>query len=204
MANQSAGIQINEQQMQGVQALLRDIRNGAEKAMITAINKTATTTKVQIKKRVGEYLNLKAARIDEDLTIDKATSGNISGKVRAKGEPIGLINFAGSQLKAGVKVKVLRAGSQKLIKHAFRSTKSGKEHLFWRKWTGTRKPVKTNFKYGRLPKKFRLPMERLSGPRIEDILAKPEIIDPIQDEAGDLLANNLDAAVVEILRRAAL
>lgn len=185
----SARIEINDSDVAQVKRLLADIKNGAKKALVTAINKTVTTTKVQVKKKLGQQINLKASRINEDLSISKANYTDISGSVSAKGEPVGLINFAGKQLKAGTKVKVYKAGTAKMLKHAFKATTKGKEHLWWR----------SSGSDGRLV--GRLPVERLTGPRIEDVLAKPEIIEPIQKEAGDLLAKNIDNAVVDILRR---
>lgn len=197
----SIGIQINQQQLQSVQALLRDIQNGAEKAMKLAINKTLQTTKVQIAKKLGEKINLPAARIKQDIQPDKATTSNLTGSIRVSGTPIGLINFAGSQLKQGVKVKVYKDGQSKLIKHAFKATKSRKEHLWWRKWSGIRTTVKPNIKYGCFPKKFRLPVKRLTSIRIEDVLAKPEILTPIETDAAALFVQNVDYGVNEILRR---
>lgn len=189
MSTGTGGIQINQGQLQDVRNLLAGIQNGAKKAMTTAINKTLATTKVQVKKKLGEELNLKASRIEQDLSVEKANYNNISGKVVVVGEPVGLVNFAGAQLKKGVKVKVLKRGSPELLKHAFKKTVSGKEHLWWRQ----RRPD------GRLVPRYHL--ERLTGPRIEDIMAKPEIIDPINEKAADLLVDNLGKAVDEILRR---
>ena len=201
MATQSTSLQVNQEQMQRVQSMLSEIRLGAEKAMKLAINTTIQTTKVQIAKRLGEKINLPARRIKEDIQPDKATMARLSGSIVVRGEPVGLINFAGAQLKQGVKVKVYKDGASKLIKHAFKSTKSGKEHLWWREWQGTRKSVIPNFKYGKLPKKFRLPVKRLTSIRIEDVLAKPEILDPINRDAAALLVENTDRAIMEIIRR---
>lgn len=201
MATQSVGIQISQNQLNSLQNMLSDIRNGAEKAIKLAINTTIQTTKVQIAKRLGEKINLKASRIKEDIQPDKATTTKLSGAIVVRGDPVGLINFAGAQLKQGVKVKVYKDGASKLIKHAFKSTKSGKEHLWWREWRGTRKATIPNFKYGKLPKKFRLPVKRLTSIRIEDVLAKPEILDPINRDAASLFVENTDKAIIEIIRR---
>lgn len=200
-SNQQRGVSISDRDMAGIRDMLSDISKGAEKAVSLAINKTISTTKTQITKKLGETLNLKAARIKEDIQPDKATTKKLHGSIVVKGEPVGLINFAGSQLKTGVKVKVLKAGTAKLLKHAFIKTVRGKEHLFWRKYDGVRKPVKQNFKYAALPKKYKIPVERLTGPRIEDILAKDEILNPINQDAANLLLENTDKAVLEILRR---
>lgn len=217
------GIEINQAQLSSVRELLRDIENGVVKAQTQAINKTLSTTKTSMRKRLGEKLNLKAARIDQDLSIDKASYDSVSGRVRAKGEPVGLINFAGKQLPKGVKVKVFKGGGLKLLKHAFirkikgRTESTDKEHLFWRLKSGWERqrnqailskkryfigkssrfigPVNNN------EKNYRYKLHRLVGPRIEDILAKPEILGPIETEAADLFATNMDKAVQDLIRR---
>lgn len=181
-------IEISKADVKRVEAMLGDIKNGSKKAMVTAINKTATTTKVQVKKRLGKELNLKAKRIDKDLSIKKANYSNISGKVSATGEPVGLINFGASQLKKGTKVKVMKSGSRDLIRHAFIATSKRAENVWWRARVG-----------GKLVP--RLPIERLTGPRIEDILGKDEILDTVNRDAANLLAANLDKQVDDILRR---
>jgi len=185
------GITINRNDVAAVESLLSDIKNGAVKALVTAINKTATTTKVQVKKRLGQELNLKASRINQDLSIKKANYGNISGRVVATGEPIGLINFGATQKKtwAGTKVKVLKTSIRKTLKHAFIATVKGTPNVWWRALGSNGKRV------------GRLPIERLTGPRIEDILSKDEILTPINEDAANLLTENLDKKIEEILRR---
>lgn len=194
-------INISSSDMQAIQNMLSDVKNGAKKAVTKALNKTATTTKVQVKKRLGQEINLKASRIDQDLSIKKASYDNMSASVKAVGEPVGLINFAGKQLKQGVRVKVYKSGTSKVLKHAFIAKRGSKDHLFWRKYNGQRKPIKPNLAYGKLPKKYRQPVERLTGPRIEDVLAKDEILNAVNNDAGNLLAENLSKEVDEVLRR---
>ena len=185
-----AMVQISKSDIAAVESLLSDVKNGSVKAMVTAINSTATTTKVQVKKRLGQELNLKASRINQDLSVDKANYQKISGAVRCTGDPIGLINFGATQKRtwAGTKVKVMKSSARSTIKHAFITTAKGAKNVFWREMKGGKRVA-------------RFKIERLTGPRIEDILAKPEIIDPINKDAGDLLVVNLGKKVDDILRR---
>lgn len=183
-------IQINRSDVAAIESLLSDIKNGATKAMVTAINATVKTTKVQVKKRLGQKLNLKAKRINQDLSVEKANYSKISGAVRAIGEPVGLASFGATQKRTwpGTKVKVYKSSPREIISHAFIATSRSAKNVFWRtKEGGSRVP--------------RTPIERLTGPRIEDVLAKPEIIDPLKRDASDLLVTNLGKKVDDILRR---
>ena len=222
-SNQRRGISISDRDMAGIRDMLSDISKGAEKAVSLAINKTISTTKTQITKKLGDTLNLKAARIKKDIQPDKATTKKLHGSIVVKGEPVGLINFAGSQLKTGVKVKVFKAGTAKLLKHAFITTIRGnseettREHLFWRLYFGGNRQRNRNIlnrkrffvgastkrggDFGRGAGNYRFKLHRLTGPRIEDILAKDEILNPINQDAANLLLENTDKAVLEILRR---
>ena len=199
-----ATIRVSQADLAAVDRLLSDIKNGSKKAMVKAINSTSTTMKVQIRKKLAETLNLKASRIEQDMSIQKASYDDVRGGVVVSGKPVGLRQFSGKQLKKGVKVRVYKKNSPTLLYHAYIAQKSGTEHIFWRKYNGPRQSVKPHLAYGKLPKKYRTPVERLTGPRIEDVLAKEEILTPIEQQAGDKFSENLMKQVDEILRRANL
>jgi len=178
-----AGIEINQSDMAAVERMLSGINSGAKKAVTKAINKTVVTTKVQIKKKVGAVIRLKASRIAQDITTSKASYDNMTGKVTVGGEKIGLIQFAQKQTRVGTKVKVYKQKAAVMYKSAFKASVRGKQHLWRRK--------------GR----ERLPIVRLAGPRVSDIARDIRQLGPTETEAADLLQSNLDKAVDDILRR---
>ncbi len=211
-------IKINKSDLADVESLLSDVKNGATKAMVTAINTTAKTTKVQVRKRLAKELNLKAKRIGQDLSVEKANYSKVSGAVRATGEPVGLVQFGARQTQRGVTTKVLKSSSRSLLKHAFIAKGKGKSsaadgstktHVWWRSGDRSKLPAPKRFPTGKraranwdnIPRDYKYPLERLTGPRIEDILVKPQIIGPVQANAGNLLTQNLAKKVVDILRR---
>ena len=206
----SITVKIDQSALERVRAALEGIRNGYENALVTSINQTLTTAKTQAAARIGNELNLKAARIKEDFTVKKASYSDPSGVLRATGEPVGLINFGASQTQKGVTVKVKRSGSRSLLKHAFISTgnKSSKEHVFWRAGQD-RQPVPKKFPAGKISKaawpkfgnEYRFSPERLTGPRIEDIFAQAEVLDPVTIQANTLFLSNVESKIDEILRR---
>ena len=211
-------VEVSKAMFDEVKAAVADIRNGYKNVLVTSINKTAGTAKVQIAARVGNEINLKAARIKENLTVQKANYSKMSGAVVSKGEPIGLINFGARDSVKGVSVQVLKSSSRTLLKHAFiakgtgrsisRSTGEVKYHVFWRKGrdkmpAAKRFPVgkKSNAPWPKFGDKYRFKIKRLTGPRIEDIFGKDKVLEPVMIQANHLFLRNVDSKITDILRR---
>jgi len=177
-------VNIDKADIASVKKMLTGIKNGTPKALTQALNKTTKTMKTQIKARLGNELNLTAARIEKDLRIIKASYNNLNGGVVASGQPVGLTQFKATQTKKGVKVKTKKAGTKKLIKHAFiQHGRNQNLHVFWRKG------------------KERYEIHAKHGPRIEDILASPKVLEPIQIQAAHIFPQNVLKAVDDILKR---
>jgi hypothetical protein len=199
-------VQINQADMAAVRNMLGDLADKYKSVMTTSINKTLTTARTQATARIANEINLKSSRIKQDFSIKKANFGDISGSLKATGEPVGLINFGANQTQKGVSVKVLKSSSRSLIKHAYIAARGSKEHVYWRKnrMPGTGKwPVgkKTNINWRNVAPKFKLPVERLTGPRIEDIFAKSEVLDPVTIQAQHVYLLNVETKIDEIIRR---
>lgn len=200
--------EINTADVASVQAALGDLKDKYKSVLTTSINKTLTTARTQATARIGNELNLKAARIKEDFTLQKANFSKLSGALVAKGEPVGLIQFGANQTLKGVSVKVLRSSPRTLLKHAFiaNGKNSAKQHVFWRqnRPAGTgRWPVgqKARAPWSKIPKDYRNPLERLTGPRIEDIFGQAKVFDPVSIQAQTVYLKNVDAKITEIIRR---
>ncbi len=203
-------ITIDQGMLDDVRDVLSDITNGYENAIVTSINKTLTTAKTQAAARIGNEVNLKASRIKEDLTINKASYSNIGGSLVATGEPVGLINFGARSVEKGVTVQVLKSSSRTTLLHAFIATGSGStEHVYWRATDRGTMPAAIKFQVGRksgaawprFGDKYRVPVERLTGPRIEDIFAQDQVMDAVLTQANYLFLTNVEAKVDDILRR---
>jgi len=196
-------IRVDQGMLNEVLSAVGDIKNGYKQVLVTSINKTLGTVKTQATARIGNELNLKAARIKGDMTLQKANYSKVSGALICSGEPVGLVQFGASQVQKGVTVKVLRSSPRSLLKHAMVITggNSSTKHVFWRQYDGPRKPVVPGKKYGALPKEFRLPLERLTGPRIEDIFAQDKVMGPVTIQANTLFLSNVDAKITEVIRR---
>jgi hypothetical protein len=203
-------VEVNKIQLDAVKSALAEIKNGAPRAISSAMNATMTTVQTQAVKAIGQDLNLAAKRIKSDFKIKKSSWKDLAGFVSATGAPIGLVNFAARQTKTGVTVKVKRTGVRRLLPHAFLAAgrKQAGYHVWWRAKVWGR-PVNPALAYGKLPKKYRFPegpkgergVHRLTGPRIEDIFAADRIYNPIRLLAAEKFAENLVKKTEETLRR---
>jgi hypothetical protein len=52
-----------------------------------------------------------------------------------------------------------------------------------------------------MDEEYRLHLERLTGPRIEDIFATPKVLDPVTIQAQHVYLLNVENKIDEILRR---
>ena len=207
-------VEFSEQDISDVKSMLSGIKDGAATAIMRAINQGLSTGKTQGAKEVGQIYTLKSSRIKKDFDMRKATKAELSGSVWATGEPVGLLNFSANKVNAGYSVKVLKSGGRSVLKHAFKAktrkarkdgTTYETEHLWWRSYDGPRSGSGTTFVgyFGGLPSghKFRDPIERLEGPRIEDALSRPEVLAKVQDAASEKMQSKLATETYNLLRR---
>lgn len=187
-------INIDRSDLLRVKATMAAIGKSANPVMARAINKTLGVTQTFGVGKTAEVLNLTKTRIKKDFKQNKAYSGRVSGSLVAKGDPVGLRSFIGTKtLKSGaVSVKVSRKEKPTHLRHAFIETAKGREHVFERvNYAG--RPFKPWRNYARLPDKWRFPLERKTGPRVEDYYGQDSVLRPVMTFAGTKISQNLNS-----------
>lgn len=174
--------------MDEVNRILRNIGEDAPRALVRSINKTLPGVRTDMTAVIYDQYNVTKTKIRSTFSIKKASLGQPSGIVATKGRHLNLIEFAARQTQKGVTVKILRQGARKLFIGAFiRIMKTGKELVLQRKYHATKVPLRPNIVYGRLPEKYRLPVQSLFGPRLQDCLEKPDVWARIERMATERL-----------------
>lgn len=202
-------VKLDEQDVSRVIWALRDVKNGARKAIMRSVNKTLTGVKTDMAKETSKILNVTQKRVKKDITVKKAGKTKLSGLVSSKGKPINLMQYKAKQKKKGVSVKILKSSKRKTIPGAFIFVGQNNNQLVgWRKKTvqsaayiGTQKDKYSDSRYAAMPKKYRLPIESLYGPRIQDITGRPEVMKKIEDSAGIRLQKELSHQVDYLLKK---
>lgn len=123
-------------------ALQADMRNTV---LVRTVNKTIDGAKVDMGRSIRQEFNVTATYVRERLRVRKASFK--AGRFNVEAELIGgnskrrsanVIAFAARQVKAGVSVKIKRAGSRKVIKGAFIGNKG---RTVFRRVGDTRLPI---------------------------------------------------------------
>lgn len=186
-------IELNKADIANVQVALAGVKNGASRVLSRAINKTLDGVRTDSVNEIAKDITPKKSTIRGTFTVRKTSVTNLEGRTYSRGKPLGLIHYQARQTKKGVSVKVKRVGKRAVILGAFIAKGKGATNVFWRQYRGTRKKVRPGFQYGALPRGYRLPIERLTGPRIPDIMGNPKVIGLILSAANVRLDKNLSS-----------
>jgi hypothetical protein len=115
----------------------------------------------------------------------------------AKGKPVNFASFSGTNVTTrGLSVKIKKSGTRTIFKHAFlwtRNTKAGEEAktAFQRDWHEFHTKASPQLPWKKFGAKYRLPLETLSGPRVEDEFAKDRVIKTVEIEAKGRIDTNM-------------
>ena len=189
-------IEMDRADLLRLKATMAAIGKSSKPVMARAINKTLGVTQTFAVGKVAEDLNLTKTRIKKDFKQFKANYSAVKGSLSAKGDPVGLMSFSGTkELKSGlVSVKVSRKKSPTKLRHAFIAKAKGNDHVFERVTYG-KKPYQPWRNYAFLPDRYRFPLERKTGPRVEDYYAAARAIKPTIIFAGEKIKQNISSQI---------
>ena len=108
-----------------VEKMLRGLKNGANKVLVRAINKTATPVKRVALRSMAKDLRLTQKSVAKSVKLDRATWRLKRATITVTGRRIPIIDFGARQVKKGVTYKG-RGGGRKLIPGAYIATMESK------------------------------------------------------------------------------
>jgi len=186
-------IEIDRTSWLKAEAMLLGVKNGASRVIVRSVNKTLAGVRTDTVNEIREGVNVTATAIRKTMRIDKATVSRMTARVTSKQKyGTGLIHFGARQTAKGVTVQVLRRKSRSLVRHAFIASPKGGRQVFWRgkkQFVGTR-PFRKGFPYAAMPLKYRLPIEKLWGPAIPDLMKHVPTFEAIERKAKARLDKN--------------
>ena len=182
-------ITIPEHQIMGIEQQLENIPKETPHVIRRALNRSLTTMQTAAKKEVRERYHIKAGHIQEHLSTEKATTSNLQVRLQGKGRPIPLDRFKYSprtpnpKRKKPISVAVKKDGN-KSLPGAFVTDSNG------------------NKIFKRVGKK-RLPIERLYGPSLPQMMNANEIPENVKIAGLDTFEKRVNHDVSRILARGA-
>ena len=95
-----------------------------DKAMISALNRTAAQGKTFADKTIRGTYNVKSADVKKNIYISKANPARSSSEIVATGKRFKLIKFNPKQTNKGISFKVRKDKKRSVLKHNFMQTMS--------------------------------------------------------------------------------
>jgi len=182
-------IKITVEKLLEVQKALKDQPKKINLILSRAINRAATNAKTNMSKKVREQYVIKASDIKSTINISKATSSKPYAIVKSTGKKIDLTMFKinpkdarpQNQPKGGYKSQIKKEGGLKVVPRGFLVNARGGLGFFQR--TGS----------------SRMPIARLMGPSVPQMIGNKNVIESIEKEAQSMLNNRIDHELQRIL-----
>jgi hypothetical protein len=180
-------VKVDRDLLHDVQKRLGTFSDKAPNAIANALNRALTTVAAQVSREVRKEYNIKAKDVKATLSKTRASRANLSAIVRSQGEVVPLDRFKVSpktpqpKRKKPIKVAVKKTGLKPLLR-AFVVDLHG-------------------IKVFRRKTKHRLPIQRLFGPSIPQMLGNEEILNKINREGKEMFYKRLDHEINRILSK---
>lgn len=178
-------VKINESQYNMINEIIKQSPQKINNAVSLSINRSLEMTRTEQIRRAMEKYSVKKKDLLEGLSLSKANSGNLLGKILSKGETIGLDHFKLNQKtrKNGKEVKVdVKKSGMKSLANAFIAYNDGRLGAF----------VRTS--------DARLPIKRLKGPSAPQMLGEMTIIEYLQGFVEDKFNMRLEHELERLLK----
>lgn len=183
----SVRIVIDNAELQRVQDKLGEIKHKAPNAIASALNRAITNVKANVPKEVRQNYHVKAGDVKQTLKIMKASASKLQGEVKSSGQTLGLDNLKVSpktvnpKRKSQLKIAV-KKGSTKQVLGAFIASINGTK-VFKRDGKG------------------RLPISRLMGPSVPQMIGNEETVNKINQEAKNTYETRINHEINRLLSR---
>jgi hypothetical protein len=178
-------VDLDQQMLNDVERRLGRFSRRAPNALSNAINRGVTNINSNVKKVVRKEYNIKAGDIQQTLRVSRSTRSSLSGDVKSSGSPIGLDKFKVSpktvnpRRKTPIKVGVKKGNLEKVL-GAFVADINGTK-VFQREG------------------KSRLPIKRLFGPSVPQMIDNDGVRSNIEQEGQQTFVTRLDHEINRIL-----
>lgn len=191
-------ITIDADTLRDIERRLLDYPKKAPLVISRALNRTAASVKTNASKKVRESYVIKAKDVNATFKVKKASRSNLSASVTSASGSMGLDKFKVRPLEArhtkppkSLKVQVKKSGGAKSLLATFVADVHGLK-VFTRE-SGSR------HKKGRGGKWSELPIKRLFGPPIPEMVGSKSVRGYVETEAAKVFETRLEHEIKRTL-----
>lgn len=178
-------IQVDADALRDVEQRLGQFANRAPNVIASSLNRTVTNITSNISKETRAKYHVKTADIKETIRVTKANKSSLAAEVRSRGEPIPLDHFkvtpktVNPKRKSQLKIAVKKDGIKQVL------------GAFIANLNGVKVFKRENDK--------RLPIARLFGPSIPQMIGNEGTVEKINQNAQVTYETRLDHEINRIL-----
>lgn len=179
-------ISVSWENVRELQKLMSDSPDKVNQVLARAVNRSVSTVKAAISRKVREKYLIKAADVKTSIDITKATADKPVAIVRSSGKKIDLTKFRvrPDMLKKGAhdySVQILKGGGMKEVP----GFAAGGEHWGLFRRTGA----------------ARYPITRLMGPAVPEMIGRPDVMEYIEEKGNEMLQKRIRHEIDYIMRQ---
>ena len=108
-------IKFDEKELDEIRKMLRGIPNAMPKVISRGINRTTTSTRAEIARRIAAEVKIIQSAVKKGIKVLKATQARWRADLDLLTKRIPLIKFGARPLKKGVSYRISKSGGQKKI-----------------------------------------------------------------------------------------
>lgn len=191
-------ITVDADKLNEVERRLGQYPKKAPLAIMRALNRTAANVKTNASKKVREEYAVKAKDVNSTFSIRRASKSSLSAMVESKAGALGLDKFKVSPMTPrhakppkALKVQVKKTGGAKRLVGAFVASVNGNKVF-------KRQPGAKGRK-GKNGTWTALPIERLFGPPVPEMLENQSVRAYVEQEAAKTFETRLDHEIKRIM-----
>lgn len=193
--------------LERAQKLLSGVKNGIERATSSAVNRSITTIKKDLKKEVIKNYVITSSEVEKTLSVKKANFKKPFGFINSKSERLSLYKFFSSKKSDGtIFVKVKKKNGRKKVqgkenllgKPFIARLKTGHTGIFQRSEKTSLKKIIS--KSGKEKEKEVPIIKDLKTVSIPQMLGTDSVQDYVNEKAPEILEKNLDKEIDRILK----
>ena len=165
---------------------LAGIPGGVEKALVRAVNRAAAQSKTAAVRKAAEIYTAKGKDVRPTMAVKKATASSPEATITSRGPHLGLEHFKHRPTKdttgakrRRIRVAVKREGGLKPLGASF----------VWQGKIFRRKTTKS------------LPVSKLSGPSVPEMLGNEEVREAVETTANEVIARRIDHEAKRLLEK---
>lgn len=187
--------------------LLSGIKDGVERASASAVNRSITTIKKDLKKDVTTNYNIKSSEIEKKLYVKKANFKNTMGFINSKSKLLSLYKFFSNKNPNGdIFVKVKKKEGKKRIqgkedlhgKPFVAKMSNGHIGIFQRSYKTRSKTFE--LKSGKTKNRDVEIIKDLKSTSIPQMLGSDSVQEYVDKKAPEILEKNMDREIERILK----